>query len=190
MYFIKSLLMSGWVGMSFALGCRPAGRVEGGSRRGGALEKSWCEPFWGAYVLLGNVTNRKEVVMANANVNYTSQAKATSGINLLLGAWLVASPWIFAYSTLSAAAWDSVVVGALIFIIGLTRVVSLVGPLLARVNVVLGLWTIASPWIFAYANGEPAMWNSVAVGIAVTILALWSANATVLRNRRETHLPV
>jgi hypothetical protein len=89
---------------------------------------------------------------------------------------------------LSSACWDSVVVGALIFIIGLTRVVSLVGPALARVNVVLGLWTIASPWIFGYATGEPGMWNSVAVGIAVVILALWSANATVLRDRQESRL--
>jgi hypothetical protein len=123
-----------------------------------------------------------------ATTNYGTQARTASGINLILGAWLVASPWIFGYAMLSSACWDSVVVGALIFIIGLTRVVSLVGPALARVNVVLGLWTIASPWIFGYATGEPGMWNSVAVGIAVVILALWSANATVLRDRQESRL--
>ena len=123
-----------------------------------------------------------------ANVNYTTRAKSASGINLVLGAWLIASPWIFGYSTIDAAAWDSVVVGAIILIIGLTRVVSLVGPALARVNIVLGLWTIASPWIFGYAAGGPAMWNSVAVGVVVTLLALLSANATVLRDRRERHL--
>lgn len=123
-----------------------------------------------------------------ANVNYTTRAKTASGINLVLGAWLIASPWIFGYSTMGAAAWDSVVVGALIFLIALSRVVSLVGPAPARVNIVLGLWTIASPWIFGYAAGEPAMWNSVAVGIAVTLLALSSANATVLRDRQASHL--
>ena len=124
--------------------------------------------------------------------DYAAQAKTASSINLILGAWLVASAWIFIYGsgTAAAGAWNSVVVGALIFIIGVTRVVSLVGPLLARVNVVLGLWTIASPWVFGYGTGEPAMWNSVVVGIVVTLLALWGANATVFRNRRETHLPV
>jgi hypothetical protein len=129
----------------------------------------------------------KESAMANAN--YATQAKTASGINLLLGVWLVASAWIFLYDGSSAGAWNSVAVGALIFVIGLTRVVSLVGPLLARVNVVLGLWTIASPWIFGYAAAEPAMWNSVVVGIVVTLLALWSANATVWRDRKESHLP-
>jgi hypothetical protein len=97
--------------------------------------------------------------------------------------------WIFIYGTASGA-WNSVAAGAVIFIIGLTRVASLVGPLLARVNVVLGLWTIASPWVFGYSAEAPAMWNSIAVGIAVTLLALWSANATVSRNRQENRLAV
>ncbi len=123
-----------------------------------------------------------------ANSNYATQANTASGINLVLGAWLIASPWIFGYSAFTAGAWDSVVIGAIIFVIGLTRVVSLVGPALARVNVVLGLWTIASPWIFGYAGGEPAMWNSIVVGIVVALLALWSANATVLRDRRDSRL--
>ena len=122
-----------------------------------------------------------------ANVNYTTQAKTASGINLVLGAWLVASPWIFGFG--GPAGWNSVVVGGLIFIIALTRVVSLVGSALARVNLVLGLWTIASPWVYAYAGGEPAMWNSIVVGIVVALLALWSANATVWRDQQESHLP-
>lgn len=70
------------------------------------------------------------------NANYTTQAKTASGSNLVLGAWLVASAWIFIYGTAGAA------------------------------------------------------WNSVAVGIAVTLPALWSAKATVLRNRQESRLAV
>jgi hypothetical protein len=122
------------------------------------------------------------------NTSYTTQAKTASGANLVLGAWLVASPWIFGYESIPAGTWSSVVVGALILIIGVTRVISLVGPALARVNVVLGLWTIASPWIFGYATGQPGMWNSVVVGIVVAILALWSANATVSRDRQDSRL--
>jgi hypothetical protein len=126
-----------------------------------------------------------ETVMAN--VNYTTQAKTASGINLVIGAWLVASPWIFGYPMVPAC-WNSVVVGALICLIGISRVVSLVGPALARVSTVLGLWTIASPWIFGYGTGEPAQWNSVAVGIAVTLLSLRSASATLLRDQQESHV--
>ena len=119
--------------------------------------------------------------------NYTSQAKTASGINVVLGAWLLASPWIFGYVGTSAA-WNSVVIGALILIIGATRVVALVSPALARVNLVFGLWTIASPWIFGYAAGEPAMWNSIVVGIVVALMAIWSARATTLRDAQESHM--
>ncbi len=119
-----------------------------------------------------------------ATADFTTQAKTASGINLLLGCWLVASPWIFNYAV-SSAGWNSVAAGVVVFIIAVNRLSALVGPALARVNLVLGLWTIASPWIFGYAAGEPAMWNSVAVGIAITLLAWWSANATVLRDRQE-----
>ncbi len=121
-----------------------------------------------------------------ANRNYASQAKAASGVNLVLGAWLSASPWIFDYSALSAATWNSVVIGALISIIGIIRVVSLVGTAPARVNAVLGLWTLASPWMFAYAGVEPAMWNSLVAGIVVALLALRSASATVLRDQKAS----
>ncbi len=121
------------------------------------------------------------------NANYTTRAKTASGINVVLGAWLVASAWIFVYTTASGA-WDSVVVGALIFIFAVTRVSNLVGPMLARVNTVLGLWTIASPWIFGYANGGPAMWNSICTGIVITVLAWSSAVATLAREEQESHL--
>jgi hypothetical protein len=125
-----------------------------------------------------------DVVMTSES--YTSQAKAASGINVVLGGWLVASPWVFGYVGTSAA-WNSVVIGALILIIGATRVVSLAGPFLARVNLVFGLWTIASPWIFGYAAGEPAMWNSIIVGTVVALMAIWSARAIVLRDTQESH---
>lgn len=118
---------------------------------------------------------------------YATQARTASGINLLLGLWLVASCWIFNYAGTSAG-WDSVAVGALVFIMAVNRVSALVGSGTARVNIVLGLWTIAAPWIFGFAAGDPTQWNSVAVGIAITLLALWSSNATVLRDRQEERL--
>jgi hypothetical protein len=40
-------------------------------------------------------------------------------INLILGAWLFISPWIFGYAATPAAAWNSWIVGALFFLIGI-----------------------------------------------------------------------
>jgi len=122
-----------------------------------------------------------------ASRNYTTEVKTASGINLILGAWLVASPWVLIYGTMTGA-WNCLVFGALIFVIGVIRVTSIPGPFSARVNLVFGLWTIASPWIFGYATGTAAMWNSIVVGILVAVTALWSASASVRRDRREQEL--
>jgi len=40
-------------------------------------------------------------------------------INVILGAWLFISPWVYGYTGTESAAWNSYIVGALIFFIGL-----------------------------------------------------------------------
>jgi hypothetical protein len=40
-------------------------------------------------------------------------------INLILGAWLFISPWVYGYSGDMNMAWNSYIVGALIFFIGI-----------------------------------------------------------------------
>jgi hypothetical protein len=39
------------------------------------------------------------------------------------------------------------------------------------INLLAGLWLIISPWVFGYANQPGALWNSIVIGIAITILA-------------------
>lgn len=45
-------------------------------------------------------------------------------INLVLGAWLFFSPWIYGYTGAQQAAWDSYIVGILFFVIGIWGVAS------------------------------------------------------------------
>ena len=42
-----------------------------------------------------------------------------------------------------------------------------------RIEVVVGVWTLTSPWVLGYANSEAALWNSVVVGAAVALAGLW-----------------
>ena len=54
-------------------------------------------------------------------------------------------------------------------------------PVLSLVNVVLGGWMIASPWVFGYDhwNGNAAAWSDAVTGavIAVAALASWAAGS-------------
>jgi hypothetical protein len=57
--------------------------------------------------------------------NYAAQARTASGINVLLGIWLLVSPWSFGYSAVGPPAiLSSVIVGALVAILAASRQVS------------------------------------------------------------------
>ncbi len=41
-------------------------------------------------------------------------------------------------------------------------------------NVVLGTWVIISPFVLGFTRNRPAMWNNIAVGLAIVLVALLS----------------
>jgi hypothetical protein len=96
-------------------------------------------------------------------------------VNLLLGLWLIASPWIYGvFGGGVPAAWNSIVVGILIALVAAARLGSdrASGEPLSWINVVLGAWMIASPFIYGYAQAGPFTANSIVVGVIVLFLAL------------------
>ncbi len=95
-------------------------------------------------------------------------------INVLLGLWLIISPWALGFAGDTTLAWNVWTVGAIIAVVAIAALVAF-----QRweewINVALGAWLIASPWVLGFAGNEAAMWNAVVVGIAVGGLALWSS---------------
>jgi hypothetical protein len=109
--------------------------------------------------------------------DYAAQARTASGINILLGIWLIASPWVFDYS--GGPSVNSVFVGALVAILAASRLASLRSSTgLSAINLILALWTIASPWVFGYSTNVGAVRNNLLLGIAIATLAGWSGSAT------------
>lgn len=100
---------------------------------------------------------------------------------LLLGVWLFFSPFVLGYDSSSAIALNVFIVGAFIaamaaFDLYKTYAWAVVANLLA------GLWVAVSPWVDALADRNAMMVNSVIVGAAVGVLALWE-----LRSDPELH---
>ena len=97
------------------------------------------------------------------------------GVILVLGAWLFLSPfWMDAYaSTSNAAAWNSYIMGVLLFAFAWAAFAS------RRiweewVNLAIGAWLIISPFVLAFYSGQPgAGWNHIVVGALVCIDAIW-----------------
>jgi len=89
--------------------------------------------------------------------------------NLVLGLFLVLSPWLFAYvrRTASTDIWVS---GALIVLVSIAAIIAF-SQWDEWINLALGIWLIVSPWVLGFTNTK-AMHVSIGVGIAVAYLAL------------------
>jgi hypothetical protein len=107
--------------------------------------------------------------------NWTN-AKLCDVANLVLGAVLLLSPWMFGFDHGTAS------INA--YITGLIIAALAIGALAAFavweewLNLVVGLWALVSPWVLGF-QGTPAMKVHVAIGAAVAILAaieLWIMN--------------
>jgi|ERR1700761_658577 hypothetical protein len=117
--------------------------------------------------------------------NYAAQARTASGVNIVLGLWMIASPWVFDYSG-KAAVFSSLTVGALVALLAAIRVASLHDSAgLSGINLLLALWTVVSPWAYGYMTNEGALLNNIVVGILIAALASWSAIATDAEQRRR-----
>jgi len=120
--------------------------------------------------------------------NYAEQVKVASGINALLGLWLLISPWAQGYAAIDRpSAWNNAIVGLLIaFFAEVCFFKPHRATVLSWANLLLGAWTAISPWVYGYAADDLRLASSLIVGIAVCVLSLWSGRATTMaRQQRE-----
>ncbi|MEK7612071.1 MAG: SPW repeat protein [Patescibacteria group bacterium] len=45
---------------------------------------------------------------------------------------------------------------------------------IGKVQIILGIWILVSPWILGFAEFSPALWNSVVAGTLTAVLGLWT----------------
>lgn len=105
-------------------------------------------------------------------MNETLQRQNAFGgnwVNVLLGIWIVISPFVLGYSNRIAIMWNDVATGGAIFLLSLGR---WAGP--SVLVVLLGIWLIISPFVLG-ASRPVAVWNNFILGIIVAIVALTAA---------------
>ncbi|MFC5381666.1 SPW repeat protein [Aquipuribacter nitratireducens] len=116
----------------------------------------------------------------------TGLTRTFSGINVLLGIWLVIAPWVIGYGDQTNAVWNHTVIGIAVAVLALVRVAAPhTAAALSWVNVVLGAWLIVSPFVLVYEDGGPTVgiyWNDILVGAAIMAMGIISALATHSRD--------
>lgn len=94
-------------------------------------------------------------------------------VNVVLGAWLVVSPWAVGYQAETAAMADAIAVG-----------VALIAAALGAILVpraweewtegILGLWLFVSPAVLGFTADRGALLSASVSGIVIVALAVWT----------------
>jgi hypothetical protein len=104
--------------------------------------------------------------------NWTN-AKLCDLANLILGAILFVSPWMFDFHA-GTVSTNATITGIAIVILAMAALVAF-AVWEEWLNLVVGLWALVSPWVLGF-QGTTAMTVLVVIGAAVAILAaieLW-----------------
>jgi len=98
---------------------------------------------------------------------------------LVLGVWLFFAPFFMGYtSATDAAAWNSYVVGGLAAIFAASAMMRSGSRGEEWLNLLLGLWALAAPFVYAFIASEAAAaWNLFVIGFLIAGDALWALAA-------------
>lgn len=99
-------------------------------------------------------------------------------INLILGLWLLVSPWVLGFTSMVTPMWSHIIVGVIIALLALWRALEPADE--SRVwaswaMAVLGLYSVISPWVFGYSATTRLVLSDVVAGIIIAALAIWTA---------------
>ncbi|AWN42784.1 SPW repeat protein [Methylobacterium durans] len=95
-----------------------------------------------------------------------------NGLNIILGLILFVTPWYLELGSEAAATRNALVCGGTIALIALLAI-SKSYDWEEYLNLAIGLWVAAAPWVLGFATIQYAMWIHVAVGLAVAALAAY-----------------
>jgi hypothetical protein len=113
-------------------------------------------------------------------MNEWSNAKLCDVANLILGTVLLSSPWLYAFPA-GHASRNAIVTGVVIVVLSLAALAAF-AIWEEWVNLIVGLWTIVSPWVLGFSGTAKNV--HVTIGIIVAVLA---AIELFIMHRRQSH---
>ena len=98
-------------------------------------------------------------------------------INVLLGIWVIISPFVLGFALLPRAMWNNAIAGIIVAALALTRTGSPQQSGWSWANVILGIWLIISPFVVtAFSQLMNFRANNIILGILVGLVALFRAS--------------
>lgn len=96
-------------------------------------------------------------------------------VGVVLGLWLLASPWVVGFSGEQAATMNALFMGTILV---LEELLDLGVHEMAEewIDVVAGLWLVISPVVLGFAGSMAPSMNAVTVGLLTVLAAAWAAS--------------
>jgi len=111
-------------------------------------------------------------------------------VNVILGLWMVASPWMLGFAAgESIAAPSAWILGAAIVVFAGVAVY-MHKAWEEALTIILGICLFASPWVLGFADQMTPATNAVVVGLLVTAFGVWAMLMdTAVRKWWHDHYP-
>jgi ABC-type uncharacterized transport system permease subunit len=121
-------------------------------------------------------------------------------LTAIVGIWTFITPWVLVQTAPAATTGTAVAASAAgsgvdwsFHLVGLAIAIVGIAAIAARrlweewVDVVLGAWLLASPWILKFTDHTALTWNALIMGAVVVILSAWVLMAESRPGRPERH---
>ena len=92
---------------------------------------------------------------------------------VVLGALIFIATFVFGAMTMPAAQYTGIVIGALMFLIGLYVLANPQMRSVEWVQIVLGVLLFISPWVLGYTSLTQMAWSAWIIGVLAVIAAGW-----------------
>jgi hypothetical protein len=111
----------------------------------------------------------------------TSRTPVTwaSGLNIIAGLWLIASPWVLHFSDVSSYRNNDVIFGVVVAALAAIRIAGAHEvSALSWINAVVGIWLFISAFALGGRAEPMPFWNNIVLGVIVFLLGVTSALGT------------
>jgi hypothetical protein len=102
-------------------------------------------------------------------------SQSLSILNMLFGAWLIVTPYVFSYTVLTQVRWQQTIAGIVILLLAGMRFAVPQIQWASWVNVFVGIWLVVAAFAMGYQS-TAAFWNDLIFGILVAISEVWNAS--------------
>ena len=92
---------------------------------------------------------------------------------VVLGAWLLASPWLLGYATVDAAVMNALVMGTILVLEEFLEV-GAHEEAEEWIDLIAGAWLTLSPMVLGFEASTAAAVNAVVVGMLTLFFAAWA----------------